>query len=595
MEKSMKALLKLFCCAMAVVCLGACAADDELSNLEADGIRTRAVVPEYGVSTSNPDLISDWENVPRIILNTLGTDTKNKSVTSPWTDGTISSLPETFRKDIKKEDGWKMLFHTFKEVGLDEKLNYLCFYNQFTGFIKVFYFYEGENRSQGTQWFLMTSEGQKVALLDAPDYLSKLQSEPATNNKLLFSNLVNNPTNGLEKGWNGFEFQVPRYTRDLTNIDFIIGAYDRQITNFNLLGKEYLNTVGTITSVSENSSSIAKGIANVAGPEAKKLIDKLGAGIFGDKVILGKSITKLIGSISGGAYVSAIKSGLNMIFGKTTTTTTSDVKLTTTGTVEIGGTSSTDVTAGVPPLSFNLYGVLNSSSRLNSNAKLVMAANETSGHHLGVWALKKKPVALYDRVSQVRVIESYPPAYSDGKYMMLRCSTRTPIIISYDIDVEINPDVLPYVKSYSCTINKYMVCDSLDGNKYKPGIVDIHDVAKKELLYADDDKYLTERSFDSEYIFEWSVPYTNSSQPTNYFYDWGNIKNGRILAAVSLNVTYSYGGKETEITQTGIYEVDSSTSPTCTMPTDVHHPPYVSVINYGIPHTVRYGWSQPYK
>ena len=83
----------------------------------------------------NSVLLNDWENVQMISLNTSG----NHNVTVPWANGTASSLSESFRKDIKKGDGWVMLFHTFKQKGLDEKQNYMCFYNQFTGYLKVFY------------------------------------------------------------------------------------------------------------------------------------------------------------------------------------------------------------------------------------------------------------------------------------------------------------------------------------------------------------------------------------------------------------------------------------------------------------------------
>ena len=100
-------------------------------------IQTRAVVDKNNISISNPELITNWENLKEITLNTIGTSTINKRVSTPWTDSS-TPLSEKFRKDIKAEDGWIMLFHTFKEVGLDEKQNYMCLYNQFTGFIKIF-------------------------------------------------------------------------------------------------------------------------------------------------------------------------------------------------------------------------------------------------------------------------------------------------------------------------------------------------------------------------------------------------------------------------------------------------------------------------
>ncbi|MCM1136983.1 MAG: hypothetical protein NC221_02115 [Duncaniella sp.] len=68
------------------------------------------------VSLTNPKLISDWENVTEIELNRSGTH----SVTAPWCDGASTALTSDFTHDIRKSDGWDMLFHTFKKKGLDE-------------------------------------------------------------------------------------------------------------------------------------------------------------------------------------------------------------------------------------------------------------------------------------------------------------------------------------------------------------------------------------------------------------------------------------------------------------------------------------------
>ena len=75
----------------------------------------------------------------------------------------------------------------------------------------------------------------------------------------------------------------------------------------------------------------------------------------------GSKLTKIISSIPGAGYISAISSGLNLIFGKTTTTTTtSDIKLSTTGNISLTGTGSSQTTADIPPISFNLYDIITS-------------------------------------------------------------------------------------------------------------------------------------------------------------------------------------------------------------------------------------------
>lgn len=590
MEKSMKALLRFFCYAVPVICFAACSADDNILNGEAENALTRTVVSEYGVSTSNPNLISDWENLSEIVLNSEKI-TSGKSVTAPWADGSSSLLPESFRKDIKKEDGWKMLFHTFKRTGLDEKQNYMCFYNQYTGFIKIFYYYEGEQKFQGVQWYIKTTAGTNTKILNAPTYLSSPISYPATNNMLLFSNMTSVPTTGIQPGWNGFEFQVPGYCTDLTSMDFTIGAYERQITNYNLLGKETLTTLGTITTTSQSSSGLSKAVANIAGPEAKKYIDKLSKNLLGETVILGKNLGSLIGAIPSSGYISAFKSGLDMIFGKSTTTSISDVKLTTTGTVELGGTSSIETTTGIPSLNFNLYEVLNPAAT-RSNPKLVTASSSGSRHFLGVWTLKQKPIAYYDRVTMLTATPVGTSA--DGRKMSIKCSTRLPTIQHYDFEPVINPDLEPYITKKSFSI-KYVVCDRMQGQSYKQFTHDINDALPKDILFSDSETILRALP-TNQYTFETQVDNIQPGQ--NYFiffYDWGKIKDGRLLAVISLDMICSYNGKETEIYQSQVYEVDCATSSTVGYKIeDVHHPPYVIVVNYGYPYTAMYGWDQNY-
>lgn len=240
---------------------------------------TRAIVDINRVSTSNPDLLDNWENVGTIVLNTIGNSGIQKKVTPPWQDGTSTLLTNKFRKDIKKEDGWKMLFHTFKEVGLDEKQNYMCFYNMFTGYLKFFYYYEGEQKSQGTQWYMRTANGEKTRLFNLANYITKTDTAQCEYSAILVSNLTGDPTNGITPGWNGFEFEVP-YCTDYRNIDFTIGAYDKNITTYNFLGKEEASIVGTITGISTSTSrnSITTTLTTtttINGEDAKKYIENL--------------------------------------------------------------------------------------------------------------------------------------------------------------------------------------------------------------------------------------------------------------------------------------------------------------------------------
>lgn len=76
------------------------------------------MVTETTASVSNPGLISNWENVTQIVMNKVGNGGSDILVTVPWADGASTKLSADFCKDIKKADGWMMLFHTFKQKDL---------------------------------------------------------------------------------------------------------------------------------------------------------------------------------------------------------------------------------------------------------------------------------------------------------------------------------------------------------------------------------------------------------------------------------------------------------------------------------------------
>ncbi len=523
-------------------------------------IQTRAVVDKNNISISNPELITNWENLTEITLNTVGTSTINKRVSTPWTNSS-TPLSEKFRKDIKAEDGWIMLFHTFKEVGLDEKQNYMCLYNQFTGFIKIFYYYEGDRNSQGTQWFVRTSNGEKAKLFNLTDYIAKTDTAKCDHNIVLYSNLSGDPTKGLVTGWNGFEFEVP-YCTDYRNIDFVIGAYDKNITSYDFLGKGESSIVGTTTGTSNNTSSstTTTSTATVDGEDAKKYIDNLN-----QKAELGSKIDSLITSVPNGGHASAITSGANKAFGRTTTTTTTtssssttkeDIKLTTTGTISMIGNGSSETTSGIPSLSFNLYNAMNPSvnSQASTCSSFIFNSNRTSDaeeHFLGVWTVKTQPWILYERFTPVKTerITKIP-----GGEIVISGNTRTPKIVSISGFAYTNPDIIKYKVSATADI-ELMRCDTLNGIPYKKGIKDIGaDITKDKLLYKDISNCFYDTNSTKTIKCSGSIN-ESKNEIYRYYYDWGINLNGRILAIVSLKATYSYHEKIITVNQSRIFEV----------------------------------------
>lgn len=166
-----------------------------------DSFLSCPVVDKETPSLSNPDLLDNWENVDEIALNT-DTEWKNYRSTAPWGNGTSSDLSESFRRDIRKEAGWSMPFHTFKEQNVLHCPNYMCFYNAVFATVKVFCHHNGSaTQSNGPQWFPMTVDGCDIHLLGKTETYGNL---------LLFSNRLK--TERLNIGWHGFMVQIPRPT-----------------------------------------------------------------------------------------------------------------------------------------------------------------------------------------------------------------------------------------------------------------------------------------------------------------------------------------------------------------------------------------------
>lgn len=375
-----------------------------------DDVLSRGMVDRGTSSTSNPDLINDWENQTTIVLNTANALQQGDAVTAPWANGSSSQLTETFRKDIRKADGWKMIFHTFRNVGEDPKVNYMFFYNLFTGYVKVFYYYEGETGASRLNWHI--SANNKYAMFDNPEFCYLTSSDEPHTNHIIVNNAT--PDSRPTAGWNGFEFKVARYGGDLRSEDLNISPSETFIATMDFQGIEQSDVTGTITSVSSTDKEYIQSIANSAGAAAKSAVDK-----FADKNLKTSGIfdaAKIVASIGAGDYASALKSGLKFLFGSSmftkTTYSTSDVKLKSTGTMTLGGLASAGVMSGLQPIDFNLNEILNPDPNSaiikpqgfdiggGSIVGPVFTVPENLGE-LGTWTLSTTPIVYYNPVSSV--------------------------------------------------------------------------------------------------------------------------------------------------------------------------------------------------
>lgn len=65
---------------------------------------TRGIVNPSNTSVTNPTLLTDWENLTTVVLNTSTPDNL-KTASLPWVAGATTLIPPSIRNDIKKRMG----------------------------------------------------------------------------------------------------------------------------------------------------------------------------------------------------------------------------------------------------------------------------------------------------------------------------------------------------------------------------------------------------------------------------------------------------------------------------------------------------------
>ena len=518
-------------------------------------------------------MLTDWENVEEIVLN------EGSKVLSPWKmnfPGT--TLPYSFCVDVKKEDGWVMLFHTMREVNLQPGQNYMCFYNRLTGFIKIFYCFEGDPSStENLHWFVKTDASRTTRLFNLSEYISKPDAESPEHDQLVFSNLIGNGVKGLDRGWNGFEFQVP-YCEDYKDLIVYIGAYDKKVTQIEMTGKEVLQTIGSITPIGQlpNSGTSGEdekkdGVVNIGKEDATNFVDVLSKGVD-----VGSRINEAIKEFKSGKIISALKKGLGWIFGSTSQSNAWDVNLTTNGEITLSGEMSSQSMTAVVPVRFNLYDIMNATAEAVNTRSVetepAMVYNQNEGSQfLGVWTVSEKTTIAFERV--VNVFSPKITAVGGDEYSV-EVEITPPPIIKRKYAVALNPAIKPYVKNYRTDIQFIAKTG---------GYSSVFQRLQGKPLYG---AFVETEGYTVKLpgAYRISSPRDLTREPAAFFFDWGDIANSYYLAVVSVEIDFEYQGKETTVYQSRTYNVDYEVDENSAAKVEtVHNPPYTFVINYGIP------------
>lgn len=385
--------------------------DDQLSVSDTDmGIKSEQLVAEdVGIiyplslefrnsltkSTGN-EFETNWENWQEIILS------EEKSISLPWRENSQESIPFDIARDIKKEDGWKMLLHTLTESVIDID-KYIVLYNQRTGIMKVFYLSEANIPNNTAKWMLKFINDQSWLNMGAdvaiPINLGTLKSWSCTN-------AVQGNAKGIVKGWNCFQIALA-YNPNNASVQYMeILCESENVTNFNLFGSSYAYSNGTILTYGSTQSSTPLNInvGTIIGGDAENYITNnvvnTTRSISMDMI---KKAAKIVGKLTG-------------LLNKKPSVIKSDLEITTRGNFEVTGISTS----------------------LSSNTSLRVPFTESKVGKIGSWNLRNQPTVYLNPLADYD--PSQPASDLGERTYHLRGMTRC------DYDLVINPDLQSHIK-----------------------------------------------------------------------------------------------------------------------------------------------------
>ena len=289
-----------------LVTIGMSACNDEFSEYNNTLINSpECIVYPMKLSQSRASSFeTDWENMNQVTIS------ESECINLPWGDIKDANMPYTFVMDIKKEDGWKMLFHTLTPEA-ESNMRYIALYNQRTGFLKILYYLK-------TDAFANNSGAWELDFTIPRPYFNHtlelaVPQNTANVNYWGCSNAVKQGHKPFKLGWNGFQVQlayVPNITSDYT-LD--IDSHCMNNIEANLLGNTQSYTQGTIlTHRSTNPFTALTGdLASTFGQEAKDFLEsKLDSGEVKGNNETGTRSASLIAGIGG----NVVKYGLRICF-----------------------------------------------------------------------------------------------------------------------------------------------------------------------------------------------------------------------------------------------------------------------------------------
>lgn len=466
---------------------------------------TRVVEEGGEVSTSNPNLLTDWENQTKVTLST------GYKEDLPWVNGNTGCVPPDIARDIKKADGWKMIFHTF--TGLNENLhkNYMFFYNELTGILKVFYFSDIETDSNNHfMWEFGTSTNTKTTLFPPTEALFFQPMNSAEKESVVYlSPLTNDSTTGIKRGWNAFIIELP-YSNDFvsSNMTFRLTAINKEITNYSFDGTINGCIVGSI-----QTNSVSQKYENITSHLIKNedIVNSLNAHVSPSLVTDGVSDNKdIIGIIK-----EVARFCYKYIVGKGKNSSINQIELHTCDTLSLSGSGEQIVSSQICAM----------------NDIDLSKFNNKQG--LGIWNISSSPIFYYERYSRIVPYENEDP-------------NMNAIIISPEIhiqigDIVINPSIEKYIKTKKVEVDwVYMGKDGHISSRLTNEELEQIGYYK---TFSKAPGYILYKSRGSSYTIPIRTVFEDRFK---YYYDWGSEDwfNDTIVANITVELVYDYNGEE---------------------------------------------------
>ena len=354
-----------------------------------------------GGSNTNDDFATNWENLDKV---TIYTNHQYESVYTPWNKTyTSSTIPLDISRDVRKKDGWEMVFSTLGDPNIMDA-NYFGLYNKYLGIFRIFYYItdatgNGSELSFATTMGSATKPKTKTPFFNSLAYgipMNKasevqLSTNVTGSNKSFFTYSTPYTVSGvggntLTRGWGAFDLNMSAYTGDASllqgsNESLTIECSTINNTNISLSGSLSANIAGEFTQPYAVSSSSGNGLSSTLASMGTFLGDVRNSALAGiEKALTGSNVNTAFyyaGMLCNGASMVSdfILSNLEIdedeidsIPGK--------IELNLTGQIDLSGYARSRVQNNVPSLS-----VMNS----------VM---KESGSHIGegVWSLQESPV-----------------------------------------------------------------------------------------------------------------------------------------------------------------------------------------------------------